>query len=110
MVRAFLLKAVLLLVLTLVLAAPIQAADSKPAGKLPTDSQGILAQVWHFLTMSWARIGCGIDPEGLCVPRPDPAGGIDSGCDIDPSGRCVPRPNPTIDSGCGIDPSGGCGH
>ncbi len=84
MVRAFLPKAVLLLVLTLLLAAPTQAA-----GNLPADSaaKGILAQVWDFLTGVWATIGCDIDPDGR-MPRPRPTTEIDSGCTIDPSGGC----------------------
>ena len=88
MVRAFLPKAVLLLVFTLLVAAPIQATGSRPPGSIPEDGHSILAQVWDFLTGAWAEIGCGIDPDG----------------------RCVPPPNPTADIGCGIDPNGGCGH
>lgn len=90
MVRAFLPKAVLLLVLVLLLAAPIQAGSTRAAGSPPADSaaKGILTQVWDFLTGSWARIGCDIDPDGRCVPRPNPTTEIDSGCDIDPNGRC----------------------
>lgn len=85
MVRAFLPKAVLLLVLSLLLAAPIQAAGSRPADPA---AKGIFTQVWDFLTGVWGRIGCDIDPDGRCVPRPSPATDLDSGCDIDPSGRC----------------------
>ena len=90
MVRAFLPKAVLLLVLTLLLAAPIQAGSTRPASSLPADSavKSILIQVGDFLTGIWTRIGCGIDPDGRCEPRPSPTGDLDSGCDIDPSGRC----------------------
>ena len=86
MVRAFLPKAVLLLVLTLLVAAPTQATGSRPHGSIPEGGHSILAQVWDFLTGAWAEIGCGIDPNGLCVPRPNPT--IDIGCDIDPNGRC----------------------
>lgn len=88
MVRAFLPRAVLLLVLTLIVAAPIQAAG--PAGNPPAESaaKSILTQVWDFLTGVWARSGCDIDPNGRCVPPPSPTIEIDSGCDIDPSGRC----------------------
>ena len=86
MIRAFLPRAVLLLVLTLLVAAPIQAANNRPAGSLPSGVQDIFAQVWDFLTMGWERIGCDIAPDGRCVPRPSPT--IDNGCDIDPSGRC----------------------
>jgi len=90
MVRAFLPRAVLLLALTLLLAAPLQAGGLLPAGKLPTDpaTKGILAPVWDFLTRGWASGGCDIDPDGRCAPRPNPTLQIDSGCDIDPSGRC----------------------
>ena len=90
MVRAFLPKAVLLLALTLLVAAPIQASDIRPFAGLPTDpsARGILAQVWDFLTGVWARGGCDIDPDGRCVPRPSPTADLDYGCDIDPSGRC----------------------
>ena len=85
MVRTFLPKAVLLLVLVLLLATPIHAVGSQPADSA---AKGILAQVWDFLTGVWARSGCTIDPDGRCVPRPSPTTEIDSGCDIDPSGRC----------------------
>ena len=90
MVRAFLPKAVLPLALTLLLAAPVQAGDIRPAGGLPADpaAKGIFAQVWDFLTEVWVGSGCDIDPDGRCAPRPSPTAEIDSGCDIDPSGRC----------------------
>jgi hypothetical protein len=86
MVRASLTKAVLLLVLTLLLVAPIQAAGSQPADSA---AKGILAQVWDFLTGVWARNGCDIDPSGRCVSRPSPTSEIDNGCNIDPDGRCA---------------------
>lgn len=88
MVRAFLPRAVLLLVLTLILAAPMQAAG--PAGSPPAEpaAKSILTQVWDLLTGVWARSGCTIDPDGRCVPPPSPTIEIDSGCTIDPNGRC----------------------
>ena len=90
MVRAFLPKAALLLVLILLVAAPIQAAGTRAAGSPPIDSaaRAIFTQVWEFLTGVWARNGCDIDPNGRCVPRPNPAADLDNGCNIDPNGRC----------------------
>src|SRR5262245_31239015 len=79
MVRAFLPKAVLLVV-TLLFTVPTQAAESRSAGSMESGAQGIFAQIWDFLTGGWARIGCGIDPDGRCVPQPNPT--IVSGCDI----------------------------
>lgn len=89
MVRSFLPKAALLLVLILLLAAPaVQAAErathKSPAAAIP----GLIAQAWDFLTRIWAENGCGLDPDG----------------------RCVPEPTPETDNGCGLDPNGGCGH
>ncbi len=85
MVRSLLPKAVLLLVLALLLAAPIQAAGSRAADPA---AKGIVAQVWDFLTGVWTRSGCDIDSDGRSVLRPSPSADLDSGCDIDPSGRC----------------------
>jgi hypothetical protein len=112
MVRSCLPKAVLLLVLVLILAMPLQAADSRPVNSGSASVQGILAQIWDFLTGVWAENGCDIDPDGRYALPPSPTAQIDSGCDIDPSGRCVPRPNPTaqLDNGCDIDPNGRCSH
>jgi hypothetical protein len=91
MVRAFLPKAALLLVLILLLATPVaQAADpgahkSPAVGILP----GLLGQAWELLTGVWENNGCGIDPDGRCVPEQNAKAEADNGCGIDPSGGCA---------------------
>lgn len=106
MVRAFLPKAALLLVLILLLATPAaQAAEPGMRTALPA----VFSQAWDFLTRIWAHNGCGIDPNGGCQSVTVKS---DNGCGLDPDGRC--RPGQTItansDNGCGLDPSGGCGR
>ena len=91
MVRHFLPKAALLLVLILLLATPVaQAAErgthASPAAGIP----GLIVQAWDLLTRIWNENGCGLDPDGRCVPEP--------------------IATPEADNGCGLDPNGGCGH
>ncbi len=113
MVRAFLPKAVLLLVLCLVLAVPsLQAAE--PGLHTPHVSPGsalweVFARAWTHLNRAWASNGCGIDPSGRCLPPESTSAGTDNGCDIDPNGRCLPRATAVADNGCILDPSGRCG-
>ena len=91
MVRAFLPKAALL-VLILLLATPVaQAADPgarrrRAVSILP----GLLGQAWEFVTGVWENNGCGIDPDGRCIPEPKTAAEADNGCGLDPNGGCAP--------------------
>ena len=80
MVRAFLPKAVLLLVLILLLATPVlQAAEpgmpAKPGRNMPSAlaSWDVAARVWDFLAGVWAANGCLIEPDGRCQPLQSPA-------------------------------------
>jgi hypothetical protein len=41
-----------------------------------------LSQVWTLLTTIWDEEGCGMDPNGRCIPAPQP----DAGCGMDPNG------------------------
>ena len=89
MVRAFPRKTALLLVLILLLATPVAQAEpgaqkSPGVGTLP----GLLAQAWEFLTGVWENNGCGIDPDGRCVPEPHAKAEADNGCGLDPNGGC----------------------
>jgi hypothetical protein len=79
------------LTLAALLAAPgISAADSS------------FGSLWSFLTGSWLKAGCLIDPSGLCLAT-------DAGCMIDPDGRCAAKKRPINGkAGCRIDPSGRC--
>jgi hypothetical protein len=67
-----------------------------------------LEPLWAFLSSLWSepspKIGCGMDPNGLCAPAPQPE--TDAGCGMDPDGRCTPAPQVESDAGCGADPSG----
>ena len=44
--------------------------------------------------------GCGVDPDGRCLPKPK----TDAGCGFDPYGLCSPKMH--TDEGCGFDPYG----
>ena len=90
MIRFFLPKAVLLLVLCLVLAVPpLQAAvPGLHTRHIPPGSAlwEVFAQAWSHLTRIWAANGCWIDPDGRCLASAKAE--ADNGCWIDPSGRC----------------------
>lgn len=62
---------------TLVTLALAGALISQPA---------LLDSFWTFLTSLWEEsnpdAGCGFDPSGQCIPRPQ----TDEGCGFDPSG------------------------
>ena len=73
----------------------------------------LLDSIWALLvsphhTVPIAKEGCGMDPNGRCVPAPTPQ--AKEGCGADPSGRCLPAatPTPQADGGCGADPDGRC--
>ena len=86
MVRSYLPKAALLLVLILLLATPVAQAAERGTPKSPVAGlPGLIVQAWDFLTRIWAENGCGIDPSGGCAPEPT----ADNGCRIDPDGRCA---------------------
>jgi hypothetical protein len=46
----------------------------------------LLDSFWHMAPV--AKIGCGADPDGRCVPDPSPRTQKDIGCGMDPDGRC----------------------
>jgi hypothetical protein len=48
--------------------------------------QTLLDSVWN--TAPIAKAGCGMDPNGRCVPAPAPQTQLDAGCGADPDGRC----------------------
>jgi hypothetical protein len=78
--------AVLFLVL-LLLPAVLQAAETRhdPASGRAWD---LLVQAWSLLTAVWSDNGCGLDPDGRCLPGQGTAATADNGCGADPSGRC----------------------
>ena len=98
-----------LVVLAVLLAAPWSAAEGPRAGG--DTSPRILDQAWSWLSILWSKIGCGIDPSGLCQPAKE---NLEIGCGIDPVGRChgsaQDGEQSQRDIGCGLDPSGGCGQ
>ena len=90
-------KALVLFLLTALLAAPWASAASPDAGK-PRLSKpeppvhALLNRVRDYLASVWTKIGCGADPNGLCTTAPTPA----------------EDPQPQSDIGCGADPDGHC--
>ena len=92
--RTFLPRAVLLLVLMLLLAPSMQAAeprmDTSPNRSLSLSPAvwDVVSQVWDLLTRIWADNGCGLDPSGRCLPGQSTTAEADNGCSADPSGRC----------------------
>jgi len=88
-------KIVALLLLAAFLAAPWASAASPPRETSKTArpepaARALLSRVQAFLSSVWTKIGCGIDPSGLCTTAPaeDPQIQSDIGCGIDPDGQC----------------------
>jgi len=78
------------------------ALASLPSGRF-------LQPLWDLVSSLWsapAQEGCGMDPDGQCLPQIQPK--LDAGCGMDPNGRCLPPAQPQLDEGCGMDPSGRC--
>ncbi len=94
-------RAVVIVVLGLILAAPWASAE--PVFKV-TRSQSLLPSLWSFVARVWSAAGCWIDPLGRCLAGPQPPS-ADAGCGIDPLG-CPAQIS--ADEGCIIDPLGGC--
>lgn len=111
MIRAFLPKVALLLVLCLALAvSPLQAAEPGLYTRHVSPGSALwefLARAWTHLTSVWAANGCLIDPSGRC--QPSSTAEADNGCGLDPSGRCLSSATAEADNGCILDPSGRCG-
>ena len=85
---------------TLIAVTLASSLVSLPSGRF-------LQPLWDFVSALWAipaQAGCGMDPDGRCLPATQPK--LDEGCGMDPSGRCLPRPQ--LDGGCGLDPDGKC--
>ena len=47
-------------------------------------------QLWSYVAGALTKEGCGIDPDGLCLPGGLAPASLDAGCGLDPSGRCLP--------------------
>ena len=91
--------AVLVLLLTLA-ATAAQASETR----VPS----FASRLWSLLNFAWSGNGCGLDPDGRCLPE-EPADAPDNGCRADPDGRCLPEQDSlTSDNGCGLDPNGAC--
>jgi hypothetical protein len=88
----------------LLLASGASAARHRTAPVALRAPQDVLAPLWSFLGQLQAKIGCGLDPHGVCIPTP---ASLDEGCGLDPNGSCATSPF-TTDAGCGLDPSGLC--
>ncbi len=60
---------------------------------------GLFDPLWAFFSSLWdTKAGCGMDPNGQCLPAPK------IGCELDPDGRCLTAPK----IGCELDPYGRC--
>lgn len=95
MLRSSLSRAVLLILVLLVAAPPLQA---RPGGVSGLGSWDLVAQAWGFFTQGWSKNGCEADPSGRCSKN---------GCEFDPNGHCRQEAT-TSENGCQLDPSGGC--
>jgi hypothetical protein len=90
-------------------------ASAEPHSQVPRLGS-ILGGALGFVAQIWAKIGCTIDPSGLCVPSP----GVETtqegeiGCELDPHGHCIQSPTAQGtpenqgEIGCTIDPNGHC--
>ena len=86
-VHSFRSLSVLLLVLTLLLAAP-WPVHARPAESHRTEATASPIHLFiDWLARLWDDNGCSFDPNGLCTSEP-PSGsdGLDNGCSFDPSG------------------------
>ena len=89
----FLLFGVLLSMPLAVSSAPIRQAERPQAvGAVEPAALDLLSRIWSGFRSLSSKIGCNIDPSGLCAPAPtqNPPGQTKIGCNIDPDGRCLP--------------------
>jgi hypothetical protein len=72
-------------ILFLAFALPASTFADLPqaAGQDSSSAVSLLEAAAHFLAELWNKIGCHIDPDGLCQSSQ-----TDIGCHIDPDGRC----------------------
>jgi hypothetical protein len=79
-----------ILFLLMVLAAPGASAAGRLDEARPAEAASspleLLGRVWSFLQSAWSEEGCHLDPNGRCVPAPQPQ--TDTGCHLDPIGGC----------------------
>jgi hypothetical protein len=89
MTRSFRRKTILFL-LVAVLATPWVCAAGSRAAESVRPAQAarfdLLTQLWNTVRSLWSAEGCGMDPDGRCLPQPQ----LDAGCGADPNGRCSP--------------------
>ncbi len=67
---------------TLVAVTLASSLLSLPSGRF-------LQPLWNLVSSLWvspAQGGCGMDPDGRCLPAIQPK--LDEGCGMDPSGKC----------------------
>jgi hypothetical protein len=83
------------------------ASRHQPARSVP--QLGMFSAVWNWLAhllpnapFSQTKEGCGMDPNGRCIPVPPSA--VEAGCGMDPNG--VPRACGLSDAGGMMDPNG----
>jgi hypothetical protein len=103
MVRSLLRRALPLLVLCLLLAAP---GISTAAPRAQSPAGDLLGWLRGALVSLWSKNGCQLDPNGRCVTTATPK----NGCQADPFGRCLDglTTAPTTETGCELDPFGRC--
>jgi hypothetical protein len=103
---------ILVAFMTRLLPWPVAA---EPHARVPR-CNSVFEHALGFVAQIWAKIGCTIDPDGLCVPSPGGQSTQDGeiGCELDPNGYCIQRPTAQGtpqnqgEIGCTIDPNGYC--
>ena len=94
MFRRRLLRTFAVLVVSLALTTPLCEAASR--GRASRNSPAFThLRIWEWVTSLWAKVGCSLDPGGLCATNPTsqplapvPSGSsAEAGCSIDPGGR-----------------------
>ena len=74
-----------------------------------TSPSSLLDPLWARLSSLWhgTEAGCTMDPNGRCLPAPQPRSQQKAGCGMDPNG-CMPALTDYADEGCTMDPNGRC--
>ena len=94
MFRRRLLRTFAVLVVSVALTTPLCEAASR--GRASRTSPAFNHPgIWAWVTSFWAKVGCSIDPGGLCATNPTsqplapvPSGSsLEEGCSLDPGGR-----------------------
>ena len=78
----------LLLATLLVSTAAWAQSPARPLGPASSAFQDLFTRLWSFLTHSWSKNGCQVDPSGRCWTDQSTVQSK-NGCELDPNGRCI---------------------